>query len=425
MDELAAEIRAHYCKVRRQSETLCAGLEPEDLCLQGMPDTSPLKWHLAHTTWFFETFVLKPFHAGYQSFNDCFEYLFNSYYNAVGKQYPRPRRHLLSRPTVREVSAYRQMVDECVLGLLESPGTADCAELCHRLILGLNHEQQHQELMLTDLKYCLSLNPLAPVYNDTPIPASQASPLTFSEFPGGDGEMGCGRAGGQADSVGGFCYDNEGPRHRVWRAPFGLANRLVSNGEYIEFIEAGGYRTPAWWHSDGWATVQSEQWRMPLYWRREGQRYVAFTLHGELEVDPAAPVCHVSLYEAQAFAAWKNLRLCRESEWEQAAAGVAPAGQLWNRLCHHPLAPPANQPQPRQLYGAVWEWTQSAYSAYPGYRAQAGALGEYNGKFMLNQMVLRGGSVATPADHIRATYRNFFYPRDRWQFSGIRLAYDL
>ncbi len=425
MAELAAEIRAQYCKVRRQSETLCAGLEPEDLCLQGMADTSPLKWHLAHTTWFFETFVLKPFHPGYRAFDDCFEYLFNSYYNAVGRQYPRPQRHLLSRPTVQQIVAYRQAVDECVLGLLAKPETADSAELCHRLILGLNHEQQHQELMLTDLKYCLSLNPLAPVYNDTPIPLCQASPMTFSDFPGGDGEMGCDRAGGQADSVAGFRYDNEGPRHRVWRAPFALANRLVTNGEYIEFIEAGGYRTPAWWHSDGWATVQSEQWRMPLYWRREGHSYRVFTLHGELDVDPAAPVCHVSLYEAQAFAAWKNLRLCREPEWELAAEQVAPSGQLWNSQCHHPLAPPTNPPGPEQLYGDVWEWTQSAYCAYPGYRAQAGALGEYNGKFMLNQMVLRGGSVATPADHIRATYRNFFYPRDRWQFSGIRLAYDL
>ncbi|MDX1457855.1 MAG: SUMF1/EgtB/PvdO family nonheme iron enzyme, partial [Marinobacter sp.] len=233
------------------------------------------------------------------------------------------------------------------------------------------------------------------------------------------------RAGCPADAVHRFCYDNEGPAHRAWLAPFALADRLVTNGEYIEFIEDGGYRTPDWWHSDGWATVQSEQWQMPLYWRREGQGYFSFTLHGDQQIDPAAPVCHVSLYEALAFAAWKNMRLCRESEWESAAAQVPVEGHLWNSRCHQPTAPEHHRPGPRQLYGDVWEWTQSAYSAYPGYRAQAGALGEYNGKFMLNQMVLRGGSVATPPDHIRATYRNFFYPGDRWQFSGIRLAYDL
>ncbi|MDX1756190.1 MAG: ergothioneine biosynthesis protein EgtB [Marinobacter sp.] len=425
MDELAEEIRAHYCHVRQQSETMCEGLEVEDLCLQGMADTSPLKWHLAHTTWFFETFILKPFQEGYRPYNERFEYLFNSYYNAIGQQYPRPQRHLLSRPTVAEVRAYRQAVDECVLGMLDTPLPASWDEIRHRLILGLNHEQQHQELMLTDLKYCLSLNPLYPVYNGNDIPASQDTALTFSEFQGGDSEVGSSLAGHAATDINGFCYDNEGPRHRVWLAPFALADRLVTNGEYIDFIEDGGYRNPLWWHSDGWATVQSEQWQLPLYWQREGSRYGAFTLHGYRELDLAAPVCHVSLYEALAFAAWKNMRLCRESEWEQVAARSEATGHLWNPDCHHPRGATTNRTGPRQLFGDVWEWTQSAYSAYPGYRAQAGALGEYNGKFMLNQMVLRGGSVATPPDHIRATYRNFFYPKDRWQFSGIRLAYDL
>ncbi|SDW31299.1 ergothioneine biosynthesis protein EgtB [Marinobacter mobilis] len=424
MDEHAALIRSRFCEIRQHSEALCEGLDVEDLCLQGMADTSPLKWHLAHTTWFFETFILKPFARHYQPYNERFEYLFNSYYNAVGRQYPRPLRHMLSRPTVTEVLAYRAAVDEAVQALLDVPSAPEQSEIRHRLVLGLNHEQQHQELMLTDLKYCLSLNPLQPVYNHAELPTSGAGGLTFSEFEGGDCELGMNQVDPARITPGSFSFDNEGPRHRSWLAPFAVADRPVNNGEFIEFVEAGGYRSPQWWHSDGWAAVQTEQWQMPLYWQREGQRYYAFTLHGYLEVDPAAPVCHVSLYEALAFAAWRGLRLCREGEWEHVASGVKPDGNLWRRNCQHPTSDRAESGM-RQLYGDVWEWTQSAYSPYPGYRPQAGALGEYNGKFMLNQMVLRGGSVATPPGHIRATYRNFFYPADRWQFSGIRLAQDL
>ncbi|SFM34801.1 ergothioneine biosynthesis protein EgtB [Marinobacter zhejiangensis] len=426
MDEHAAEIRSHYYDVRQHSERLCDGLVTEDLCLQGMPDTSPLKWHLAHTTWFFETFVLKPFDEAYLPFNECFEVLFNSYYNAVGQQFPRPLRHMLSRPTVAEVLAYRHGVDHAMAALLEQcPGDAR-DEIYRRVILGLNHEQQHQELMLTDLKYCLSLNPLFPVYNPQPLPESHSTPLTFSEFEGGEFLQGISGTEADAARLPGFSYDNEGPRHRTWLSPFALADRPVSNGEFIEFIEAGGYQAPEWWHSDGWAVVQTEQWRMPLYWRQDNGRYFSFTLHGNQEVDAAAPVCHVSLYEAMAFAAWKGMRLCREGEWELVATQRPPTGQCWQQGCQHPVSrDPGKGHGPDQLYGGVWEWTQSAYSAYPGYRPQAGALGEYNGKFMLNQMVLRGGSVATPPGHVRATYRNFFYPKDRWQFSGIRLAKDL
>lgn len=424
MDQQAAEIRSHFCSVRRRSETLCEGLEVEDLCLQGMADTSPLKWHLAHTTWFFETFILKPFAKGYQPHRAEFEYLFNSYYNAVGRQFPRPLRHMLSRPTVREVLAYRRAVDERVLVLLDAPPRKDWKEVCRRLVLGMNHEQQHQELMLTDLKYCLALNPLRPVYNPAKLPPSVTGPLTFSEIEGGAWQVGADLTDDRVTDVHAFRFDNEGPQHQCWLAPFALADRPVSNGEYLEFIEAGGYQEPGWWPSDGWTVVQQEQWQMPLYWQREGRQYLAFTLHGYLEVDPAAPVCHVSLYEALAFAAWSGMRLCREQEWERVAAAQPVEGHLWTADCNHPVTDDSGTGL-RQLYGDVWEWTQSAYSAYPGYRPQAGALGEYNGKFMLNQMVLRGGSVATPVGHVRATYRNFFYPKDRWQFSGIRLAYDL
>jgi ergothioneine biosynthesis protein EgtB len=389
--------------------------------VQSMPDASPAKWHLAHTTWFWEEFVLQHATDTYEFHDDNFRYLFNSYYNTVGPMHSRPSRGLLSRPTVPEVMAYRTRVDERMNTLLSSGRLSDA--LARVVTLGLNHEQQHQELLLTDIKHLFSCNPLLPAYiQHTPAAARAAPALSYRTFDAGLVEIG--------HSGAGFCFDNELPRHRAYTVPFHIATRAVTNAEFLEFVRDGGYETAAHWLSDGWATVQREGWARPIYWTQslDGE----FSLTGLRELNPHAPVCHLSCYEADAFARWANARLPTEFEWEIATAAAALAGNFVENQHWHPL-PAAAYPAPAsdtdlppllQMFGDVWEWTQSAYAPYPGYRPVAGALGEYNGKFMVNQLVLRGGSCATPRSHIRATYRNFFNPAARWQFSGLRLARD-
>jgi ergothioneine biosynthesis protein EgtB len=417
-------IREQYQRVRADSEALCRALTIEDYGLQTMPDVSPAKWHIAHTTWFFETFLLVPFDPGYRVFDPAYDHLFNSYYVTHGDPFLRPHRGFLSRPSVDEVYRYRAVVDEALLGLIERAEDAAWERLQPLLLLGLNHEQQHQELLLTDIKHAFSCSPLRPAYRtDLPEPPTmQLSGVRWLTFAGGLHEAG-------AHSAAGFAYDNEMPRHRRWLEDFALADRPVSNAEYLAFIEDGGYREPGWWLSEGWATVQAEAWQAPLYWEQRDGEWWHFTLAGMRPVDPAAPVCHVSHYEADAFASWAGKRLPTEFEWEVAAAADGrrrPAGADGNLRGAGYLQPVSGTPGSglRQLYGDVWEWTASAYTAYPGFRTPAGPVGEYNGKFMSGQMVLRGGSCVTPDDHIRASYRNFFYPKDRWQFSGIRLADD-
>jgi ergothioneine biosynthesis protein EgtB len=406
-----------YLGVRKRSEELCAPLSPEDCVIQTAPEASPAKWHLAHVSWFFETFLLKAYLADYAEFHPGYDYLFNSYYEQVGAFQPRQERGFLSRPGVDEILHYRAHVDEHMLTLLHSAREDVWPAVRQRLEIGLNHEQQHQELLLTDIKLNLGANPLRPAYRselpDTP--RTPAPALRWLEFPGGVHEIG--HAGGS------FAYDNEMPRHRTYLNRFSLASRPVSNGEYLAFIEDEGYARPALWLSDGWATVKRLHWSSPLYWESIDGEWWQYTLGGLRRLNPAEPVCHVSHYEAEAYAAWAGKRLPSEAEWEVAARGLAVAGNL----CHHGMLHPA--PATRddgllQIYGDVWEHTASPYQPYPGFRPPAGALGEYNGKFMCNQMVLRGGSCVTPADHIRASYRNFFYPHERWQFQGIRLAED-
>lgn len=376
-----------FRSVRSRTEELAAPLSPEDQTVQSMPDASPTKWHLAHTTWFFETFVLRPL-SGYRVFDPRYEYLFNSYYEAVGPRHPRPQRGLITRPGVEEVLAYRRHVTTAMLDFLETGGAA--SELVE---LGLHHEQQHQELILMDIKHALSMNPLRPAYRSARLGTPRApSVLSWREFEGGLVESGHGGPG--------FAFDNEGPRHRTWLDAFALALRPVTCGEYLGFIEDGGYRRPEFWLSAGWECVNQRGWEAPLYWEKLDGVWHVFTLSGLERVDPGRPVCHVSAFEAAAYAKWAGKRLPRETEWEIAAANLEGVGE-------------------------VWEWTASPYIAYPGYREPAGAIGEYNGKFMANQMVLRGGCSATPAGHVRPTYRNFFPPDARWMFGGIRLAEDL
>ena len=404
--------------VRAQTERLAAPLSAEDACVQSMPDASPTKWHLAHTSWFFETFVLEAALAEYRPFDPAFRVLFNSYYNGVGEQHPRPKRGLLTRPSLDAVLAYRRHVDARVLEWLGKgePGAhADVVEL------GLHHEQQHQELLLTDAKHLLGANPLRPAYrSDLRVARGAAPPLRWVRLEGGLREVGCAGPG--------FHFDNEAPRHAVLLAPFELASRPVTNREWLAFLDAGGYDEPAFWLADGWATVRAEGWRAPAYWERHEGAWNEFTLGGLRALDLDAPVSHVSGYEADAYARFAGARLPTEAEWEIAAAEVPVRGNFVESDALHPMPCASLQParsQPDQLFGDVWEWTQSPYVAYPGFRPAAGAIGEYNGKFMCNQLVLRGGSCATPASHVRASYRNFFPPAARWQFSGLRLARDL
>jgi dimethylhistidine N-methyltransferase len=411
--EGASSAASRYRAVRQASEALTRSLTPEDQQAQSMPDASPAKWHLAHTTWFFETFLLQPRLAGYRPFDPRFAYLFNSYYEALGPRQPRPERGLLTRPSVDDVMAYRAYVDEAMGRLLASKPD-DIDEL---LDLGLAHEEQHQELILMDILHLFAASPLNPAY--APPRASrtgEAAPLAFERFEGGLTEIGW--AGD------GFAFDNETPRHKVWLEPFELADRLVTNGEWLSFMADGGYRRPELWLSEGWARVQAEGWAAPLYWREAGDGWSAMTLHGLRPVDPAQPVAHVSFYEAEAFAAWAGARLPTEAEWERAALGLAAEGNFVNAVRLEPAAAPPGKGL-RQMFGDLWEWTRSAYSPYPGFRPAAGAVGEYNGKFMAGQMVLRGGACVTPAGHVRASYRNFFYPHQRWMFSGVRLARDV
>jgi ergothioneine biosynthesis protein EgtB len=408
-------LAARYRSIRQSSEALAAPLSPEDCALQSMPDASPVKWHLAHTSWFFETFLLGERLPGYRSFDSAYRMLFNSYYNAVGARHPRPQRGLLSRPSLDHVLTYRQHVDRHMLMLLErQPGS----EACQLVELGLQHEQQHQELILTDLKHLFSHNPLRPTYRETPrLQAQQVQALRWHGFPGGIYQLG--------NDGEGFYFDNEGPRHRVFVEPFELASRLVTCGEYLAFMADGGYARPELWLSDGWDAVGAQAWSAPLYWGRHRGDWQQFTLAGLRAIDPAEPVAHVSYYEADAYARWAGCRLPTEAEWEFAAKSVALVGNFVEGGRLHPSpAPQAHNDAVQQLFGDVWEWTQSAYAPYPGFHPAAGAVGEYNGKFMVNQFVLRGGSCVTPQSHVRATYRNFFPPPARWQFSGIRLARD-
>jgi ergothioneine biosynthesis protein EgtB len=433
IDDSSAEesLLNYYKRVRQQSLELCEPLETEDFELQADAFVSPIKWHLAHTSWFFETFILKNI-PDYQVFHPQFEHLFNSYYNAVGKQYPRDKRGLMSRPTVQEVKAYRQYIDQKLITLLNNSARIDSAQ-AELITLGLNHEQQHQELMLTDLKYNLSFNPLYPIYAKAKFPLGQApdndqnkaiEPLLFIEFGGGIYNFGHKGVG--------FSFDNETPRHQTLVNDFAIANRLISNEEFCLFIDAGGYQDPQYWLADGWAWVEKNNINGPLYWHLESeegssaQRY-EFRLTGYGKLHPQQPVTHVSFYEADAYARWAGKRLPTEYEWEVASKKRAIRGNFIDSKSYHPLqldSTAVNEKDVGQLFGNCWQWTQSSYAPYPGFKAPLGAVGEYNGKFMCNQMVLRGGSCVTPKDHLRTTYRNFFYPQDRWQFTGIRLAED-
>ena len=414
--------RDRFAAIRRESEALAANLTPEDQAIQSMPDASPTKWHLAHTSWFFETFILGPLDPGYRVFDPAFAYLFNSYYEAVGPRHPRPERGLLSRPTVDTIAAYRDQVTNAMLRLIEGADAAVWREAAPRLELGINHEQQHQELILMDIKHLFSVNPLLPSYQAPrpyALPSTAAAGPGWVEFAGGLHKIG--HAGPD------FAFDNEGPRHKVWLDPFRLRTHPVSCGEYREFIADGGYRRAEFWLSDGWAIVQQQGWQAPLYWRLDEGEWRLFTLAGERPIEPAEPVCHVSYYEADAFARWAGRRLPTEAEWEVAAESVPLTGNFADRSQFHPCpdAAATRAPALRQMIGDVWEWTSSPYVAYPRFRPVAGAIGEYNGKFMSNQMVLRGGAAVTPGGHIRTTYRNFFPPSARWAFSGLRLAEDV
>jgi ergothioneine biosynthesis protein EgtB len=425
--QAAGALAQHYAQVRAQTMALAAPLSEADGQAQSMPDTSPTKWHLAHVTWFFETFILERFEPGFQPFHPAFRVLFNSYYQTVGDRHPRPQRGLITRPGLAEVKAYRANVDERMAALLaKQPVSADIAEL---VTLGLHHEQQHQELLLTDIKHLLACNPLSPVYQPQwPLSSVVSAPATWLDFKGGQVAIG--------HSGDGFAFDNESPRHEVLLQPYALATRPVNHGDWLQFMNDGGYRNPRWWMSAGWDWVQAQQLHAPLYWQPDGAGgWTNFTLHGRAPIDPHTPVVHVSWFEADAYARWRAeqdglpIRLPTEAEWEHAAeqqgAGWNERGNFLDGAALHPMPPQRQAPSLLQMGGDVWEWTASSYLPYPGYRAWAGAVGEYNGKFMINQMVLRGGSCATPRSHIRTSYRNFFPTDARWQFSGLRLARDL
>ncbi|WP_347156969.1 ergothioneine biosynthesis protein EgtB [Pontibacter chitinilyticus] len=405
-----------FTSIRAHTEHICAPLEPEDTVVQPMVDVSPPKWHMAHSSWFFETFVLQPYLPGYQVYHPKYNFLFNSYYNSVGNRVQRHQRSTLTRPPLRDIYAYRRYVDRHMAQLLQDLPEERSAELLPVLELGLQHEQQHQELLLTDIKYILSTNPLLPVYRpQAQEPQQAATPATYLEVPGGTYTI-----GHQAE---GFSFDNELGVHEVQIADFRIMNRLVTNGEYLEFMQDGGYSDFRHWLDEGLALVRTQQLEAPLYWLQQEGTWYRFTLHGLQKVNLQDPVCHLSFYEADAYANWAGKRLLTEFEWEAATQVYPPqhGNFVENGLLEPTAADPAQEGL-QQLYGDVWEWTYSAYHPYPGFTKAPGALGEYNGKFMINQMVLRGGSCATSENHIRTTYRNFFHPDKRWQFTGIRLA---
>jgi len=413
----ASSLAPRYLAVRAATEALAAPLSAEDCAIQSMPDASPVKWHLAHTSWFFETFVLEPHLPEYRVYDAAYRILFNSYYNAVGEKHPRPQRGLLSRPSLEDVRRYRAHVDAAMHALFSRDELA--TRLSALIELGLNHEQQHQELILTDVKHMLSCNPLKPAYARARVAAATvgARLLEWVAFDEGIYEIG-------HDGVG-FAFDNETPRHRQFLAAYALANRPVTNAEYGAFIADGGYRRPELWLSEGWDWLNANRIAAPLYWEDDGSSARQFTLHGMLPVEGDAPVCHVSLFEADAYARWAGARLPTEAEWEVAAARVPIEGHFAEDGALRPRPASRDRLPLAQLFGDVWEWTQSAYAAYPGFRPASGAIGEYNGKFMCNQYVLRGASCATPRGHSRVTYRNFFPPDARWQFTGIRLARNI
>jgi len=418
---------ARYNGIRKTTTDLCRNLSAEDQVIQSMPDVSPTKWHLAHTSWFFEEFILAPHSPGYQRFHPRYGYLFNSYYNGVGEMHGRTERGLLSRPSVADIGAYRKHVDWHMQALLNAPDLPKA--VADLILLGTHHEQQHQELLLMDIKHVFSVNPLQPAYqHPQPRDAGARRPMTFIR-----GKQGITVSGHNGD---GFSFDNELPQHRSYLQAHAMASRPVNNAEYLAFIREGGYRRPEFWLSDGWSTIRQRGWNRPLYW--SDALDAEFTLAGLQPLNPDAPVCHVSYYEADAYARWAGARLPTEAEWESMAraslsgpSGHPRHGNFMDSGYLHPMAAGAAGPAadgqpdlPVQLFGDVWEWTSSGYASYPGFRPPAGAIGEYNGKFMINQMVLRGGACVTPRDHIRASYRNFFYPDARWQFAGIRLARD-
>ena len=410
---LAGEFR----RVRAGSVALSECVSAEDQAVQSMPDASPMKWHLAHTTWFFETFILRDHDASYATFDDAFAYLFNSYYEAEGPRHARPRRGLLTRPSLDLVLAYRRHVDTALEALIDRCDESSWRSVVPLVELGLAHEEQHQELMLTDILHLFSNNPLRPAFRSfRPHPATEAPPLAWVEIEGGRHEIG--------HRGPGFAFDCEGPPHAVLLQDFRIASRPVTNEEWCAFVEDGGYHRAELWLSDGWATVRNEGWEAPLYWQRDGRGWASMTLSGMRPLDPGAPVCQVGPYEADAFARWAGKRLPSEAEWEVAARDTPPLGNGAGSGLLRPVpADPAEGPL-QQLFGDVWEITRSPFTPYPGFRPAAGAIGEYNGKFMSSQIVLRGGSCATPEGHTRTTYRNFFYPHQRWQFSGLRLADD-
>lgn len=401
---------SRFENLREATSILSEPLSDEDCCVQSMTDASPVKWHLAHTTWFFETFVLERFETAFQPYHPAFRMLYNSYYNSIGEQYPRSQRGLITRPSMDEVHEYRSDVDARIASLIliaAAPSGEPNPELEGLIELGLQHEQQHQELILTDLQHLLWCNPLRPAYRNGAMPVAAATPLRWRMFEGGTIQV-----GNAADS---FCFDNELPRHKRYLEPYALASRLVTNAEFLAFMEAGSYQNPSLWLSEGWAWLHAGQMPIshPLYWEQQNGAWHEFTLYGLQPLDPNRAVVHLSYYEADAYARWAGARLPSEAEWEHAASTL---GQ------RPPSGEPADVPAIEQLYDTAWQWTSSSYSPYPGYKPATGAIGEYNGKFMVNQYVLRGGSCVTPPDHSRATYRNFFPCHARWQYTGIRLA---
>lgn len=437
------DLNKRFTHTRKHFENMCEPLINEDYSLQAAAFTSPPKWHLAHTSWFFETFLLKPYYQAatnkpYNDYQKGFEILFNSYYNGIGEQYSRPQRGLLSRPSVDTVYQYRKAITEQtseLLACIDRLPPSEQLELTTRLALGINHEQQHQELFYTDLKYCFHHNPLYPAYIEGDVSASSNStaPLQWHTFEGGLVDIG--------HTYDSFCFDNELPPHKHYLAPFSVADRLTTNREYLAFIEDNGYSRPELWLADGWVHINKQQWKHPLYWHYIDNEWFEYTLHGLKPLDLDNPVCHVSAFEADAFATWKKARLLTEFEWEYIANQTmlktqsvdshnpTMTGQFADSLPLHPNNSSAlideHHQGIKQLFGTVWEWTSSGYLPYPGFTVAEGAIGEYNGKFMCNQTVLRGGSCVTPRDHIRSTYRNFFYAPDRWQFTGIRLAQSI